>query len=247
MSAVTTDWTSPETIDRPAIAPPIAPRRARANPSTTRSAVADNPDLARLQFRPSGNWANNLGIMYATGSSVPQDFAKAASWFHESARRKGDANSQYNLGILYYNGRGVALDHDEAARWFHKAAEQGDARARANLGLLDRSGARLLRTNGKVELRQLQEQTATDVALNGWSNATGWFTNFRRRLIARYRHWRSGRNTKAELDQYKPEKLASFGVAETDIDRFVRIVSSLSRASEIHPPVHAGRSCAAHW
>lgn len=143
MSANSADWTSPGTIDGPRITRSLAQLANRATPLAScqmTGIVANDPDLDSLQFQPSGNWTNNLGIMYAIGSGVPQDFAKAASWFHESARRKGDANAQYNLGILYYNGRGVSLDYCEAARWFRKAAGQGDVRARANLGYMIETG-----------------------------------------------------------------------------------------------------------
>ncbi len=82
MSAMTADWTSPEALAGSKVAPPVAPRGTCANPPATcktMDVVAENPDLARFQFRPSGNWTNNLAIMYATGTGVTQDFAKAAS------------------------------------------------------------------------------------------------------------------------------------------------------------------------
>ncbi len=41
---------------------------------------------------------------------------------------------------MYENGRGVAQDYAEAARWYRKAAEQGDAGAQHNLGLLYAKG-----------------------------------------------------------------------------------------------------------
>jgi hypothetical protein len=37
-------------------------------------------------------------------------------------------------------GQGVPQDHKEAAKWFRKAAEQGNARAQQNLGLMYYSG-----------------------------------------------------------------------------------------------------------
>ncbi len=37
---------------------------------------------------------------------------------------------------MYLNGQGVARDNAEAAKWYRKAAEQGDAGAQFNLGVM---------------------------------------------------------------------------------------------------------------
>ncbi len=37
---------------------------------------------------------------------------------------------------MYYNGEGVPQDYAKALQWWHKAAEQGDAKAQHNLGLM---------------------------------------------------------------------------------------------------------------
>jgi len=44
------------------------------------------------------------------------------------------------LGEAYRNGRGVPEDYKEAAKWFTKAAEQGDADAQYNLGIMYDNG-----------------------------------------------------------------------------------------------------------
>jgi TPR repeat protein len=50
---------------------------------------------------------------------------------------KGDADAQFNLGQAYKLGRGVpAADLRIAQSWYEKAAQQGHAQARANLGLI---------------------------------------------------------------------------------------------------------------
>ena len=65
----------------------------------------------------------------------------------------------------------------------------------------------------------------TDIAINAHSRGsdiaigTAWFATVRDGLGARYRRWRTYRSVKAELEQYEPEELADFGVAEADIDR----------------------------
>jgi TPR repeat protein len=71
---------------------------------------------------------NNLGVMYANGRGVPQDYAEAVSWFRKAAEQ-GHAS-----------GRGVPQDYAEAVSWFRKAAEQGHASAQHNLGSMYLNG-----------------------------------------------------------------------------------------------------------
>ena len=61
-----------------------------------------------------------------------------------------------------------------------------------------------------------------DIATEGLNKGNGWFTNFHEWLVARHRRWRTYRTSKAELNQYEPEKLASFGVADGEVDRVAR-------------------------
>jgi hypothetical protein len=41
---------------------------------------------------------------------------------------------------MYYNGKGVPQDYAEAARWYRKAADQGNADAQNNLGVMYGNG-----------------------------------------------------------------------------------------------------------
>ena len=45
----------------------------------------------------------NLGIMYAEGQGVPQDYKKAAEWFTRAADQ-GEALAQTSLGVMYDKG-----------------------------------------------------------------------------------------------------------------------------------------------
>jgi TPR repeat protein len=59
----------------------------------------------------------NIGLLYAHGRGVPQDFTEAARWYREAAEQ-GDADAQYSLGLLYVPGyQGVPQNYTEAARW----------------------------------------------------------------------------------------------------------------------------------
>jgi len=66
----------------------------------------------------------NLGLMYANGRGVPQDYAEAAKWFRLAADQ-GDATAQHNLALMYYSGKGVPKDNVLAHMWSHLAASQG--------------------------------------------------------------------------------------------------------------------------
>src|SRR4051812_31161848 len=48
--------------------------------------------------------------------------------------------TQFNLGLMYARGDGADQDFREAAKWFLKAAERGDTRAQATLGVMFANG-----------------------------------------------------------------------------------------------------------
>src|SRR5271165_61238 len=87
------------------------------------------------QQASSGNAAAQcgLGVMYAIGGGVPQDYTQAASWWRKAAEQ-GSAAAQYFLGGSYHEGRGVPQDYAKAALWRGKAAGKGIAMAQAALG-----------------------------------------------------------------------------------------------------------------
>jgi TPR repeat protein len=70
-----------------------------------------------------------LGVKYALGEGVPQDFAKAAKWIRKAADQ-GNEYAQNSMGGMYERGEGVPKNKTEAAKWYRKAAEQGDADAK---------------------------------------------------------------------------------------------------------------------
>ena len=44
----------------------------------------------------------NLGLLYANGLGVEQDYVQAAHWYLLAARQ-GDAQAQFGIGLLYQN------------------------------------------------------------------------------------------------------------------------------------------------
>ena len=89
--------------------------------------------LAALQGHADAQ--NNLGVLCARGTGVPQDYIEAWKWFRRAAQQ-GHAGAQFNLGRLYTVGHGVQQSDAEAAKWFRRAAEHGFADAQMDLGYM---------------------------------------------------------------------------------------------------------------
>ena len=89
-------------------------------------AVAVGPRTSYEKACDGGNalGCHNLGVLYATGEGVPQDFVRAASLF-ERACVGGDADGCLTLGRMYYNGVGLAQNHTRSAALFERACAGG--------------------------------------------------------------------------------------------------------------------------
>ena len=81
----------------------------------------------------------NLGVMYANGKGVRQDYHKAVEWYTKAANQ-GLADAQTNLGYMYYHGYGVRQDYHQAFNWYAKAAAQNNAVAQSNIAGLYYNG-----------------------------------------------------------------------------------------------------------
>jgi localization factor PodJL len=86
-----------------------------------------------------------IGLRFAQGRNVAQDFAMAAAWL-ERAARSGLTPAQFRLGSIYEKGLGVKKDLVEAHRLYVAAAEKGHAKAMHNLAVLYAGGL-----NGKPD------------------------------------------------------------------------------------------------
>jgi hypothetical protein len=85
----------------------------------------------------------NLGLMYANGHGVPQDYGEAMKWYWKAAHQ-GVASAQHNLGVMYDNGHGVPQDDTEALKWYRRAADQGHEGSQSNLGVMYEDGKGVL-------------------------------------------------------------------------------------------------------
>jgi len=85
----------------------------------------DYTQAARL-FRPLAEQGIaaaqlNLGLMYAKGQGVQQNYQAALKWFQKAAEQ-GDVSAQNNLGLMYERGRGVRQDFVLSYMWSSVAA-----------------------------------------------------------------------------------------------------------------------------
>ena len=74
-----------------------------------------------------------LGLKFASGAGVPQDYAQAADWYRKAAEQNHGL-AQFNLGTMYANGQGVARDDAQSLVWFGRAANLGDAGGQYKMG-----------------------------------------------------------------------------------------------------------------
>ena len=80
-----------------------------------------------------------LGIMYANGHGIVQDYGDAVEWLGKAAEQ-GHLEAQYQLGLIYVSGRGAPHDGAHVVKWFRRAAERNHSAAQANLDLLHPNG-----------------------------------------------------------------------------------------------------------
>jgi tetratricopeptide (TPR) repeat protein len=103
-----------------------------------------------------------LGMYYAEGFGVAQNYAKAREWL-EKAANKGDTDAMLKLGLLYTRSQ----DWAKARQWFKKGADNGNERAMVSIGMLYESGQGV--AQNFAEARGWYEKAAD----KGESTATG--------------------------------------------------------------------------
>ncbi len=69
---------------------------------------------------------------------MAKEATKAISCYQRAANA-GHAGAQYNLGLMYLKGEGVPRDALNGLGWLAKAADGGDAKARALLQRIDQA------------------------------------------------------------------------------------------------------------
>lgn len=119
----------PNATDLPPVeAAPTTPVTPGARNALRTAAAAGNP---AAQYE--------VGLRYAQGSGVPQDYDQAAYWF-ELAAKQNLAIAQYRLATLFEKGRGVGQDQEQARAWYESAAQAGNVKAMHNLAVIYAEG-----------------------------------------------------------------------------------------------------------
>ena len=119
---------------------PIVP--ASATVTSSGPPAAKTNTIKNLEARASKGEAAaqfSLGLAYATGQNVAQDYDEAVVWYRKAAEQ-GNVRAETILGLSYQNGQGLPQDYVQAATWLRKAAEQDGAEAQYSLGLVYAAG-----------------------------------------------------------------------------------------------------------
>lgn len=100
----------------------------------------------------SGNFTKcyNLGLKYAKGKEVKQDYIKARNlWIR--ACDGGIDSGCYNLGLMYAEEKGMQRNYLKAVRYFKKSCDQGNAGGCQWVGLLYGTGQGVKKDHLKEE------------------------------------------------------------------------------------------------
>lgn len=109
-----------------------------------------------------------VGLMYAQGQGVAQDFYEAGKMYRRAAEQ-GHAGAQINLGSLFENCYGNGpCNSEKAANWYRRAAEQGNPVAQYNLGVMYGLGEGVAEDEwtSKIMFRKAAEQGYTPAQFN---------------------------------------------------------------------------------
>jgi TPR repeat protein len=104
----------------------------------------------------------DLGVMYADGRGVRQDYATAATWFRKSADR-GVTKAQYNLAVQYAKGQGVPTNPVQAYKWLSIAVLSAETPDVRNVAARTRDGIAGHMT--KTQIAEADKQVKTWKAL----------------------------------------------------------------------------------
>ncbi|RFB81417.1 tetratricopeptide repeat protein [Methylovirgula sp. 4M-Z18] len=103
--------------------------------------VAANPQISLEWTQKAADAGDHLaqaeiGDAFWFGAPpYPKDPAKAVEWFLKAAADPKQVEARWWLGVAYHDGTGVQIDQTQAMNWFRQAAELGDVRAAAQLGI----------------------------------------------------------------------------------------------------------------
>lgn len=156
--------------------------------------VEKNDKVAVEWYRKAADQGNsdaqvNLGVMYQNGTGIEKSNEQAVFWYRKSAEQ-GNPSGQNLLAVMFVieadpkikeaetkkDVKEIAAklheeaDHlfKEAVSWFRKSADQGNAQAQLNLGLMYQKGVGTEQNNEQAVswFRKSAEQDNSDAQLN---------------------------------------------------------------------------------
>jgi uncharacterized protein len=99
-----------------------------------------------------------LGLMYANGYGLPQNYIQAAAWLR-AASEQGYGPAQYLLGLMYDKGQGLPQDYVLAFKWLDLAVATARGRQRDDwVRIRDAVGSKL----------SLEQRTAAQALAVQW-------------------------------------------------------------------------------
>ncbi len=122
--------TKPITVKQPVATPPVT-----VNISPDITLPKSLRLLEQAAFKESSEAQHDLGISYAEGRLIKQNYERAIFWL-EKASKNGVANATYNLAVMYQQGLGTTTNKKNAVALYEEAAEQGHPEAMYNLGII---------------------------------------------------------------------------------------------------------------
>lgn len=82
-----------------------------------------------------------LGLKYANGVGVAQNYEQAGHWYLKAAEQN-HLLAQYNLGMMHGKGQGMPQSDTKSQEWFQKAADLGDAGAQYRICIIHQRAIR---------------------------------------------------------------------------------------------------------
>jgi TPR repeat protein len=102
---------------------------AEANSSSDSYALWSLPELSKRADQGDARAEYALGMRYANGTDVKQDYRQAKQWFLKAAEQ-GHIGAQEKVAASYFQGRGSPQDYSKAYFWALLAQAGGDQTSR---------------------------------------------------------------------------------------------------------------------
>ena len=107
----------------------------------------------------------NIGLMYAGGFGVNQDYKEAVRWY-QMAAEKGYAPAQIELGVMYAEGWGVSQNYISAYMWFDLAAVQSTDEKQSKAIELRRRMSEKMTAEQIIEAKKMFQEWQSENLLN---------------------------------------------------------------------------------